>query len=56
MLQQKHELKEHFLERKRIYEIVIKKKPERAIVLSNVYVNIKYMGNKYPKELEEELN
>lgn len=50
-----YELKEHFKERKRLYEEIAAKKPSRALVLANIYVNIKYMGNKYPKELEEEL-
>ncbi|CAD8052903.1 unnamed protein product [Paramecium primaurelia] len=57
MLQrQKHELKEQFQDRKKIYELVCKKNADRAIVMSNIYVNIKYMGNKYSKELEDELN
>jgi len=29
---------------------------ERAIVLSNIHVNIKYLGNIYCKELVDELN
>ncbi|CAD8085261.1 unnamed protein product [Paramecium sonneborni] len=53
---QKHELKEQYQDRKKIYELVLKKNKDRATVLSNIYVNIKYMGNKYPKELEDELN
>ena len=39
-----------------MYDLVSKKNPDRATVLSNIYVNIKYMGNKYSKELEDELN
>lgn len=50
-----NELKIHYKERKQIYEQIYAKSPNRALVLANVYMNIKYMGNKYPQTLEDEL-
>ncbi|KAM3145134.1 hypothetical protein pb186bvf_002809 [Paramecium bursaria] len=50
----KHELKEDYKERCRVYNIIYKQEPSRAVVLSNIYMNQK-QGNKYPNELENEL-
>jgi hypothetical protein len=45
-----NEIKERYIDRRTVYNFVLKtcNDESKAIVLSNIYVNCKYLGNKYP--------
>lgn len=52
-----NEVKSQYKDRLRVYKAVYEetKSDERALITSNIYINVKYFGNKYAANLQKDI-